>query len=343
IDKNPEAPAAKICSRFVCGDVLGGEPRIIEELKLADMVLPTLENDEVLEGLEKLAEEHGFIYAFDLAAYKISSSKFMSDRLFHDHQIPSPRYYPEGEAPYIAKPDNESGSHGVTYFETEAALKQYLLYHKGSYIVQEYLEGPSYSIEVIGKPGNYRTYEVTKIHMDEGYDCKMVTSPCDITKEQAEAFEQMAKKLAEILALHGIMDLEVIDHKGEFKLLEIDARVPSQTPTAVYHTSGMNLIQELYDLFCFGEFKQEYQEEKSYAAFEHYLLVEGNLHGEGEHIMTQGGVLRYLEGAYGAEEVITDDEEGRKESRFTLINKAKTEEELNKKREEVKACLNNLR
>ncbi len=62
---------------------------------------------------------------------------------------------------------------------------------------------------------------------------------CDVTQESKVLID----------ALHHV---EVIDDHGEFKVLEIDARLPSQTPTVVYHTTGVNFVEELMELFCHG-------------------------------------------------------------------------------------------
>lgn len=344
IDKDDNAPAKNLCSRFVQGDVLSRDPQVLEVLTSVDMVLPTIENDEVLETLEKLAQELGFVYAFDSAAYKISSSKLLSDAFFHRHEVATPRYYPQGNPPYIVKPDNESGSHGVRYYDSRKELERFLESKPEKMIVQEFLEGPSYSIEVIGFPGNYRTYEITQIHMSEDFDCNMVTAPCDpVTRRQAEDFAHMAVTVASLMNLKGIMDFEVIDHNGQFKLLEIDARFPSQTPTVVYHTSGMNLLEELYDICCNGVFSNPYPGERYYSSFEHHLWDGKSWRTEGEHIMTEGSPLDYYEGLWGADEVITDYQADGDDFRATLIQKAVTEELLERKRTEVLKCLKNTR
>ena len=51
--------------------------------------------------------------------------------------------------------------------------------------------------------------------------------------------------LAEVLRLHGLMDLEVIQTPEGMRVLEIDARFPSQTPTAVWLSTGVNLAEHL--------------------------------------------------------------------------------------------------
>ncbi|MGI6257732.1 MAG: 3-methylornithine--L-lysine ligase PylC [Anaerovoracaceae bacterium] len=344
IDTDENAPAKNLCDQFVCGDVLGDDPQIRQVLESVDMVLPTLENDHVLSGLEQLSHRMGFTLAFDPDAYRISSSKKLSDDFFHLHEVATPRYYPQGDGPYIAKPDHESGSHGIRYFDSREEVEEYLESAPERMIVQEYLEGPSYSIEVMGFPGNYRTYEITQIHMAEDFDCKMVTAPCDpVTRRQADDFARMAVDVASLLNLKGIMDLEVIDHRGELKLLEIDARFPSQTPSVVYHTSGMNLLEEIYDIYATGVFQKPYPAERYYSSFSHHLWDGEEWKEEGEHIMVEGYPLEYAPGRWGALDVISDYREDRDTFRVTLIQKAETEELLEKNRTEVWKCLRNIR
>ncbi len=115
-------------------------------------------------------------------------------------------------------------------------------------IIQEFLEGPSYSIEVIGRPGKYQTFQVTDLGMDEAYDCKNVTAPMQLPGHQVTRFEEMAIAVAEEIELHGIMDLEAILHQNELKLLEIDARLPSQIPMTVYWSTGINMVEVLANL-----------------------------------------------------------------------------------------------
>ena len=301
IDKNPMAPASGFCDEMGVFDVFKKEPQLIELLKKADFILPALEVDEVHDALLEISEQYGFKFAFDKGAYAITSSKRKSDELMRKHLIPTPKHFTsvrelqdasETCDAYIIKPSEESGSVGVFRVETVEEVRHFLdgannheeadnienVYNSESWVVQEYLEGRSYSIEVIGIPGSYRTYEITEIHMDDEYDCKMVTAPCfisdsaqeglsDSAKEELfdsakdvffdsviDEFSKLAIRLAELVKLKGIMDVEVIDHNGTLKVLEIDARIPSQTPMAVYHSSGVNLLSELADITLNGKF-----------------------------------------------------------------------------------------
>lgn len=335
IDENPHAPAQKLCSRFICGDVLSDAPQIREALDSADMILPTMENEAVLEGLTALSKERGYTLAFDWEAYKISSSKRRSDAMFAEHQLPCPRYYPAGKFPYIAKPEEGSGSHGVRYFEKQGDLDRFLNQQSASFIIQEFVEGPSYSVEIIGRPGSYRTYEITEIFVDDGYDCNLAAAYHTIEPEKAERMQELARQIAEIIGLTGIMDLEVIDHHGEIKILEIDARLPSQTSIAVYHASGMNYIQELYDLFCRGGFQHPQENLGKCAFFTQYFFDRGTCSCQGEHIMTEGGLLDYTPGIAGPARAITDYSPGKPVWRGTFIDWAEDLETLKKRKDRM--------
>lgn len=342
IDWNPAPPAKGLADEFLCCDILQESEELIRVLKKADFVLPAMENDGVLDTLKQLAEEHHFKLAFDWNAYQITSSKLLSDRLIHSNGVSAPQYYPNCKSPYIAKPSSFSGSEGVRKIKTKEEMEAFLKnLPKGEFwVAQEYLEGRSYSIEIIGKPEYYRTYEVTEIHIDDQYDCCKVTAPCSITEEQRAGFRKTAEKLANLVSLNGIMDVEVIDDNGIFKVLEIDARIPSQTPTVVYHATGMNLLEELKDLVCYGSFHTGYQEKVvRYVSYEHLLIENGNISQHGEHIMSGTGLLTLRSNFFGASEVISDYVDHQTSWRGTFINWADTEEELMGKRKTMRELL----
>ncbi len=355
IDYNEQSPAAGLCDEFLCCDVTKESRELLAALDRVDVILPANENDEVLEALERLAVRHNYVLAFDRDAYAVSSSKLLSDRLIYENGIPAPRYYPNCKAPFVVKPSGFSGSEGVKRIETKEEVELFLktASPEETWVAQEFLTGPSYSIEVVGEPGAYQTFEVTEIHMDSVYDCKKVTAPCPITGEQEESFRQIAVKLAELLKLKGIMDVEVIDDGGMFKVLEIDARIPSQTPTAVYHTTGVNLVEELVELFCQssiddlnsgrpGSTERSARQQggrKRHCSYEHLLIEDGSVTEHGEHIMSGCGPLRLRENFFGADEVISDFAGGELPWRGTFINWADTEEALDAKRKNMRLRL----
>lgn len=328
IDQDPMAPARKLCTRFINKNVLSGDEDVLAALDAADMVLPTMENLPVLDGLQTLCESRGIRFAFDWNAYKITSSKKASDRLFDAYSLPRPKDWPLGQIPYLAKPDAESGSHGVRILTTQDQLQNFLASAGDSFVIQEFVEGRSYSIEIIGTPGNYRTYEPTEIFVDRAYDCNLAAVYRTIAPEKKRTLAEYARRVAEGIGLRGIMDLEVIDSKDGMKILEIDARLPSQTPLAVYYATGMNYLAELYDLFCYGDFQTMQTDEGRCASYTQYQINHGAFVSLGERILTEGCVLRNRKPRFRYARAITDDMPHAIQWRGIFISQADTAEKL---------------
>ena len=256
IDKNSNAPASGLCDDFIQGDVTdtGSHWDILQQ---ADIIIPALENLSALKTLQQKALKTGTPLALDSHAYSITSSKLQSNQLFSRLDIATPKPYPECKFPVIVKPDTSSGSHGIHIFEDISVLNNFILQTENlnSWVIQEFVSGPSYSLEVIGSPGNYHTLTVTDLFMDAQFDCKRVTVPTAISSVFVKQFEKISLLIAERLELTGIMDVEVIEHEGSLKVLEIDARLPSQTPAAVFWSTGINMVALLGKLYLKGKIK----------------------------------------------------------------------------------------
>ncbi|HHW30033.1 MAG TPA: 3-methylornithine--L-lysine ligase PylC, partial [Syntrophomonadaceae bacterium] len=209
-------------------------------------------------------------------------------------------------------------------------------YKRDEYVIQEFLEGESYSLEVIGCPGSYVPLQVTDLEMDAGYDCKRVLAPTQLTQEQILQFQNISLRIAELLPLTGIMDVEVIDHHGMLKVLEIDARLPSQTPTTVYRSTGINMLVMLYELFTKGQVgqPQDLGKEKG-VIYEHVQITPGKMETLGEHIIAQAGCINYQQDFFGADEALTDYLPGSNRWAATLIITADDRSQAWKKRCQV--------
>ncbi len=309
LDRRPDAPARGLATSFVQGEA--ADAAVLDRsLAGVDLVLPTLEDAPALESLCRWAGERGLPLAFDPAAYAVSCSKRASNALFRRLGLEVPRDWPACGLPVLVKPDGSSGSRGVRVFREEAAWRAWLagLGDAEAWVLQEYLEGPSYSIEVLGGPGAHRALQVTGLDMDAGYDCKRVRAPASLPVEHARALERMAVELAEALGLRGLMDLEAILHGGRLKLLEIDARLPSQTPIAVFWSTGYNMVEALGALFLDpgGGGPPPLPPVRRAALLEHVRVTGRRLEVSGEHVLVGRGGLRVERGFFGAEEAITD-------------------------------------
>ena len=319
VDKNPHAPASGMCHWFVRQDLR--EERLLAALfAKADLLIPALENDHALAALGRCARSLGIPFAFDPAAYEVSSSKKASDQLFARSGIPIPSAWPHCELPVIAKPSCSSGSAGITVFNDREGVTDFLDQAKGEWVVQGYVDGPSYSLEVIGSCGEYILPQVTDLYMDARYDCRAVTAPSLLPSNLVAAFEKIALDIARLIDLNGLMDVEVVEKDGELMVLEIDARFPSQTPTAVYHSTGYNMVAALGELFVGGRIPQAPDTgEARGVVFEHIEVSDGTMRFAGEHVIANAGPLRRVPGFYGTDEAITNCTEGRADWVATLI------------------------
>jgi len=336
IDKNPLAGASLMCDRFLPLTITAEiDPH--EILKDVDLIIPALENDSVLAILEKWSLETAIPLAFDMEAYAISSSKKRSNQMFKAININAPKSWPQCDFPIVVRPDDQSGSRGVKIIhnEKELAANFSIKNALNQMVAQEYLEGPSYSIEIIGTPSNYSPLQVTELHMDSDYDCKRVLAPCGLDPVLVNEFEQMAIRIAEHIQLKGLMDVEVILHDGQLKVLEIDARLPSQTPTAVFQSTSINMVKLLEELFLTGKMNINNTSQSQTAIYEHIKVTNDQIEVLGEHIMSGIGPLKLFQGLFGADEVITNYHPGLNEWVATLILRGKNMEEVIDKKRQI--------
>ena len=302
----------------------------------ADLLIPALENDAALAALSRCARSKGIPFAFDPAAYEVSSSKKASDDLFARSGIPVPQAWPHCSLPVIVKPSHASGSADITIFNDRALVDDFLRQTNGDWVAQAYLEGPTYSLEVLGRHGDYCLPQITDLYMDEQYDCKAVTAPSLMPAELMSTFEKISLEIAGLIDLNGLMDVEVVESDGELCVLEIDARFPSQTPTAVYHSTGFNMVEALGELFLNGNVPSAPKQGNAKGVIYEHIYVSGGILGfAGEHIISNAGPLRLVPGFCGADEAITNYAEGREEWVATLIVTGKDLQAATEKRNRV--------
>jgi len=321
IDKNPAVPASGLCDSFVQLDVTS-EIDLRQSVRGVDIVIPALENDDALAILGRFTKTKDIPYVFDSRAYSISASKAKSNRLFAQLGVPAPKSWPNCGFPVMAKPNKGSGSAGVRILNDLEELRCHFPMSMPSddWVLQEFLAGSSFSQEVIGFSGQYQALPVTDLAMDAIYDCKRVLAPTELGAKLIAEFGQTSVAIAKALELRGLMDVEVIVNSGEVKVLEVDARLPSQTPTAVYWSTGLNMVQMLGEFFLHGSIKSSSsRKEPQGVVYEHIRVSPNLLEVAGEHIMTGTGPLQIHQDFFGADEAITNYAHGRGEWVATLI------------------------
>lgn len=338
IDKNPSALAQSLADEFHCFDITKDKSRFISISAESDFMIPVNENEETIAFLKSVSNENEIKcpLLFDFGAYEISCDKSKSKNYFKKIGVPTPADKPN-MPPYFVKPPSESGSVGARIIHSDDELNSV----PENYLIEEYLEGPVISLEVIGNGSNYSVVKETHIHIDDVWDCFMVTPLPD-----DETYRKIALDLAKGLNLKGIMDVEAISSQKGWKVLEIDARFPSQTPICVYFSSGVNLLLLLIEAFTVSdsEFKEKSllnstnpKYKDAYCIFEHFQKEGGKLISGGEHLISAGSNFHPFEADSASESGIEIFECTGNDGyqAYTVISYAKTEAETKKKREKA--------
>jgi len=332
IDRTKNVPARGLAHSFIQLDVTKDTKDLSDIFKDMNLIIPALENDNALKSLKDLARKKRFPLAFDEAAYATTSSKQKSDSLFNKLGLPVPQTWPDCGFPVIMKPPGLSGSQGIRKInnrEEMVSIRSKEDIDIGNWVIQEFLEGPSYSLEVVGLNGNFRSLQPTIIKVDTMFDCKRVIAPANLSEILKNRFAEIAVTVAENINLKGIMDIEVILHKNELKVLEIDARLPSQTPSVVFKSTGINILELLYDIFNRRNIPviPPIANEKP-VIYEHIRVSPNALEVSGEHIISEARPLRYQTDFFGADEVLTDFDPDHRNWVATLILTGRTKTDV---------------
>ena len=326
LDRRAVVPASGLADCF-CQVNIATEKDLEHAIKGVDLVIPALENQAALACMQRWSQSSEIPFAFDPQAYSISSSKLKSDQLFARIGVPAPLPWPECDFPVLAKPSSRSGSQKVSVFHTLEDLHAHQKTCADEWVLQEFVPGPSYSIEVVGRSGKYQPLQVTDLQMDASYDCKRVLAPTELKPALISEFEKIAKQIAEQMALKGLMDVEVILDNGTLKVLEVDARLPSQTPTVVFWSTGINMLEMLADLFMrHGSLSRGNILAPVGVVYEHIRVGPNRLEVAGEHVISGVDALQIQRDFFGADEAITNYKPGRADWVATLIIAEKSRE-----------------
>ena len=342
VDRRESPPAAGIAHAHVLADITADDDAAKSLVTSCDAVLPACEDAPTLAWLAQRVPAWDVPLLFDLEAYRVSASKLASRRLFEDLDVPRPREWPACGFPVVVKPSTASGSEGVVVAHDEAGMDaaRLALERAGhEVVVEEFVPGPSISLEVLAWGGRAVPLQVTGLEFDAAYDCRRVVAPVGEAAGQPAAagpggacvwdaavsagvlaaFDAVSVRVAEGLGLNGLMDVEVMVGGDGPRLLEIDARLPSQTPTAVYWSSGLNIVELLFRTVRDAAPPAVDRAPRRACVYQHVRASRGMLDVLGEHVMSGARPLRLVPGFFGAEEALTDYAPGRAEWAATLI------------------------
>ena len=306
-------------------------------IKDCDAAIPACENVKILSQMVDHIENSDVPFLFDISAFLISSSKIASNALMEKIGIPMPRKWQECGFPVIVKPSAHSGGAGVTIAYSENDVHggiEKVMRMGDEPLIQEYVPGRCVSVDIIGRGRGSRSYAVTEGMFTEDHDCKRVKcSPNILPPKKETELRRIAGMLAESLDLRSVMSVQAIDSKDGLKVMEMDARIPTQAPSAVLAATGINILKEMV-----SPASKDTKDMRA-SSYEHFLIEGNKMTACGERRFAEIRNPRIVKWLFGSDEMITDYEPGAASWRCAMINSARSDEELERKR---LGCINSI-
>ena len=290
------------CENAVCRDcvdafeVVGGQDyegtcAVVEKLGIDAIV--TAATDKPLVMMARVAEKYGFpFYSVETAQW--STDKFQMKQRFIEGGIPCARgrlIHNAEEAndlyfPIICKPRDNSGSRGVKLCRTKEELQESIEEalqnsHLDTVLVEEFIEGPEYSIESLHYDGKSEVIQFTEKRTTEfPYNVELGhIQPANISEKNKQKIREIVTKIANTLSFENCpshTELKIND-RGVF-VIETSPRLGGDyiTSTLTPLSTGVNMEDELL-LMSLGEAIHPQPHFVQYAGVRFFAFEEGTI------------------------------------------------------------------
>ncbi len=329
IDRKKNPPALPFAGDFHQLDISIEKKETAKILSQVDAVLPALENINGLDILAQICRSLGILYLQDNHAFRLTNDKLATIEFFERLSIPYPALYPKAVFPLIVKPVSRSGSKAIYKVRNHKELKNAVTRVRridSRHMIQEYTSGCFLSLELNGLSGASCPLQITTLEFDQTFGCKRVFVPSKLSGKIKHEIIEIGNKIVKGLKLIGLTDIQIVALDEVVKVVEINARLPSQTPTVVYHSVGLNMVELLYKLFRERRIpKVEFGSEKA-VIYQHLQISNSDLKVVGEHSLSRASELRLERDFFGVDEAITNfplEKEVNEERVATLVIKDK--------------------
>ena len=290
------------CEDATCRDdvdafeVVGGQDYegtcvVVEKYGIDAIV--TAATDKPLVMMARIAEKYGFpFYSVETAQW--STDKFQMKQRFELGDVPhakgrlvkSVEETADMVYPVIVKPRDNSGSRGVklcrTKEELEQSMAEALEYSKlDSVLVEEFIEGPEYSIEGLHHDGKSEVIQFTEKKTTEfPYNVELGhIQPANINDENKQKIREIVAKIGKALKFENCpshTELK-INERGIF-VIETSPRLGGDyiTSTLTPLSTGVNVEDELLRI-ALGEKISPAPQSVQYSGVRFFAFEEGNI------------------------------------------------------------------
>lgn len=247
-DGNPNAVGLKYANKQICANIMNEEEMlaIARKENIDGVIHPCSEVSMIVMG--RINDEMGLAGVSRLQAIT-ATNKHQMRKAFENANAPSPKsiltesaddawdhFYKSFETNAILKPSRNSGSRGIAKVEKGITREEFTaLYEEAlkesrdnSVLIEQFIEGPEFSVEIIVWNGNVNVLTVT--------DKKTTESPhfVELGHNQPSCFPENTVKLIKDAAIKGVKALgvdkcachaEVKVMNGKAYLMEVGARM----------------------------------------------------------------------------------------------------------------------
>ena len=275
----------------VAGQDYEGHCAVVEKYGIDAIV--TAATDKPLVMMARIAEKYGFPF-YSVETAKWSTDKFQMKERFELGGVPHAqgRLISKAEEadglvfPVIVKPRDNSGSRGVKLCRSkedlEASMTEALEVSKlDTVLVEEFIEGPEYSIEGLHHDGKSEVIQFTEKKTTEfPYNVELGhIQPANISEESQQKIREIVSKIG--VALHfdncpSHTELK-INERGIF-VIETSPRLGGDyiTSTLTPLSTGVNLEDELLKI-SLGQKNSPSPKEVQYSGVRFFSFEEGSV------------------------------------------------------------------
>lgn len=245
---------------IVPGQDYEGHCAVVEKYGIDAIV--TAATDKPLVMMARIAERYGFPF-YSVETAKWSTDKFQMKQRFMEGGVPcakgrlvkSVSEVEDFEYPVIIKPRDNSGSRGVKLCrskeELEASMSEAFEVSKlDTVLVEEFIEGPEYSIEGLHHDGKSEVIQFTEKKTTEfPYNVELGhIQPANISDENKQKIREIITKIGEALNFVNCpshTELKINEHG--FYVIETSPRLGGDyiTSTLTPLSTGVNVEDEL--------------------------------------------------------------------------------------------------
>ena len=262
-DYNPRAVGIQYTDEFFNASTMDEDAVLQAAEQFKPDGIMTLATDMPMRGVSRVSDKmhlHSISYETSFKA----TDKYEMIKAFKANGVPSPWYFVvdsideirelEGELSYpcIIKPTDNAGSHGVAkVYSFEELLGNYDYSHscsrKGRVIIEEYLDGPEVSVEVMVVNGDVHILQITdKITTGAPHFVEMGhTQPSQLPIETQEQIRKVAESACKSLGIDkGPAHVEMkVTARGPV-MIELGARMGGDNITThlVPLSTGIDMV-----------------------------------------------------------------------------------------------------